>query len=230
MMKAVILAFSAVITVSAYIGSRSLFLRYKHPLLNPVFVSTVVIITILKGVNLTFDDYQPAKEVMTFLLGPATVALALPLYKNRKVLGSYALPVFTGVAAGSLATIAAVLLVGRIAGLSRGILISIAPKSVTAPIAVEISRLAGGEPSLTAAFVVATGMIGSMIGPALLSRLKIGDPVARGLALGTTSHGQGTAIALLEGETQGAMAGIAMAIAAVFTALIAPIYFPLFLH
>jgi putative effector of murein hydrolase len=109
------------------------------------------------------------------------------------------------------------------------VLLSLGPKSVTVPIAVEISRLAGGEPTLTAAFVVATGMIGSILGPTLLSAVKVKNPVARGLALGTVSHGQGTAVALLEGETAGAMGGVAMAIAAVFTALIAPYYLPLLL-
>jgi len=217
------------VTVGCYLATRWLFLRFRHPLLNPVFLSTVVIIALLKVTGYTLADYRPAKDAMTFLLGPATVALALPLYHNRAVLRNHAIPVFAGVVAGCLATIAAVLVSGRIAGLAKGILISLGPKSVTVPIAVEISRLAGGEPTLTAAFVVATGMIGSILGPLLLSALRVDHPVARGLALGTVSHGQGTAVALMEGETAGAMDGVAMAISAIFTALIAPYYLPLFL-
>ena len=93
----------------------------------------------------------------------------------------------------------------------------------------EISRLAGGEPTLTAAFVVATGLIGSILGPFALSLSRVENPVARGLAMGTVSHGQGTAVALLEGETAGAMSGVAMAIAALFSALIVPYYLPLLL-
>jgi len=217
------------VTVGCYLATRWLFLRFRHPLLNPVFLSTVVIIALLKVTGYTLADYRPAKDAMTFLLGPATVALALPLYHNRAVLRNHAIPVFAGVVAGCLATIAAVLVSGRIAGLAKGILISLGPKSVTVPIAVEISRLAGGEPTLTAAFVVATGMIGSILGPLLLSALRVDNPVARGLALGTVSHGQGTAVALMEGETAGAMGGVAMAISAIFTALIAPYYLPLFL-
>jgi predicted murein hydrolase (TIGR00659 family) len=228
-MTAVLFCAYVLLTVGAYLATRRIFLRFKFPLLNPVFLSTLVIIAVLKGTGGTLESYQPAKEAMTFLLGPATVALALPLYKNRSVLRNHALPVFAGVVAGSLATIAAVLIAGRVAGLARGVLISLGPKSVTVPIAVEISRIAGGEPTLTAAFVVATGMIGSILGPTLLSALKVRNPVARGLALGTVSHGQGTAVALMEGETAGAMGGVAMAIAAVCTALIAPYYLPLFL-
>lgn len=228
-MKALIFAACVVVTLGSYLATRALFMRYRQPLLNPVFLSTIVIIAALKATGGTLADYQPAKEALTFLLGPATVALALPLYNNRQVLKSQALPVLAGVLTGSLATIAAVLWAGRVAGLARGVLISLGPKSVTVPIAVEISRLCGGEPTLTAAFVVATGMIGSILGPMLLTALRVKDPVARGLALGTVSHGQGTAVALIEGETAGAMGGVAMALAAVFTALIAPYYLPLLL-
>jgi len=228
-MKPLLFTWFVMLTVGAYLATRRLFMAYKYPLLNPVFLSTLLIIAALKGGGFTLADYQPAKEAMTFLLGPATVALALPLYNNRSVLRNHALPVLSGVIAGCLATMAAALLAGRVAGLAKGLLISLGPKSVTVPIAVEISRLAGGEPALTAAFVVATGMIGSILGPVTLSLFRVKNPVARGLALGTVSHGQGTAVALLEGETAGAMGGVAMAIAAVFTALIAPYYLPLFL-
>lgn len=217
------------LTVASYLLTRRLFLALKHPLLNPVFLSTLIIIAVLRGGGLTLADYRPAQGAMTFLLGPATVALALPLYNNRAVLARQALPLLAGVAAGSLATIAAALGAGRLLSLGKVVLLSLGPKSVTVPIAVEISRIAGGEAPLTAAFVVATGMIGSILGPSLLSLCRIKDPVARGLSLGTVSHGQGTAVALLEGETAGAMSGVAMAVAAVFTALIAPYYLPLFL-
>lgn len=217
------------LTVGVYLAARKLFLVSRHPLLNPVFTSTVVIIALLRGGGYTLADYQPAKEAMTFLLGPATVALALPLYKNREVLARQAVPLLCGVFAGSLTTMAAALFSARILGMSGKVLVSLGPKSVTVPIAVEIARITGGEPSLTAAFVVATGMIGSILGPAFLTLCRVKGEVARGLALGTVSHGQGTAVALLESEKAGAMSGVAMAVAAVFTAVTAPYYLPLFL-
>lgn len=227
------LLFSAsliLLTLGAYLATRRVFLAYRHPLLNPVFLSTVVIIALLKLTGYSWDDYQPAKEVMTFLLGPATVALALPLYHNRSLLRRHAPTVLAGVAAGSLTTMAAALVAGRLFSLGDTLLLSLGPKSVTVPIAVEISRLCGGEAPLTAAFVVATGMLGSILGPGALSLMRVKHPMARGLALGTVSHGQGTAVALLESETAGAMSGVAMALAAVFTALAAPYYLPLFLR
>lgn len=223
-----VICFTIFITILAYAVSRKAFIRFKNPLLNPVFLSTVTVIGILLSCDLTFDDYLPGKEIMTFLLGPATVALAVPLYRHKKALASYAFPILVGVAVGSLSTMTAVVLVGKIAQLSQEIVLSLTPTSVTAPIAVEISRIIGGDASLTTAFVVATGMIGSIIGPLILNMLRVANPIARGLAMGTTSHGQGTAMALLEGELQGAMSGIAMTLAAVFTSVVAPYYVTIF--
>ncbi|SDH31402.1 LrgB family protein [Desulfosporosinus hippei] len=118
-------------------------------------------------------------------------------------------------------------LIGKLTGLSRTITMSLAPKSVTIPIAIEIAKYIGGDPTLVAIFVVVTGLVGSIIGPTLLTRLKVTDPVARGIALGTAGQGQGTAVAMLEGEMQGAMAGLAMALAGVLTSLIAPMFLTL---
>lgn len=187
------------------------------------------VILILSLLGLSFDDYQPGKQIMTFLLGPATVALALPLYHNRKALWSGLVPVVLGVLAGSLSNIIVVVIIGKAAALEQNILISLIPKSITAPIAIEVAKLTGGDPALTAIFVVATGMIGAIAGPSLLNFLKVHNPVARGLAIGTTAHGQGTAIALQEGEIQGAMSGVAMALAAVFTSFLVPFLIPFFI-
>ena len=160
-------------------------------------------------------------------VGPATVALAVPLYKNRQTLLRNTLPALLGLAVGSLATLGAALGLARILGLPEVIRASISIKSVTAPIAIELAPIIHGSPSLTVAFVIATGMIGAMLGPRLMTVVGIHDPLSRGLALGTISHGQGTAQAVSEGELQGAAAGIAMGLAAVFTACIAPLVVPL---
>lgn len=225
----IIIGFTILITVFGYWLSRYLFIRYKNPLLNPVFLTTMFVILVLTLLGLDFDDYKPGKEIMTFLLGPATVALALPLFHNRKVLWSGLVPVVLGILAGSLSNIIVVLLIGKAADLDHNILISLIPKSITAPIAIEVAKLTGGDPALTAIFVVATGMLGAIAGPALLTFLHVHNPVARGLAIGTTAHGQGTAIALQEGETQGAMSGVAMALAAVFTSFLVPFLIPFFI-
>lgn len=222
----VLLAFTIAITVGSYAVSRRVFLRSGNALLNPVFLSTSTIIAILLVLGLGAEQYASGKEVMTSLLGPATVALALPLYRNRHLLIERLPAVLLGIISGSISTIATGVILARAGALEKTIVLSLAPKSVTAPIAIEIADIIGGDPALTAAFVIATGILGSIIGPAVLSMVRVHDPVARGLAMGTTSHGQGTAIILAEGETQGAMSGVAMALAAIFTSFIAPLLIP----
>lgn len=221
-----LVAFAIFLTVSLYALSRRAFLRYGYPLLSPVFLSTLVIIAVLTACGIPFAGYKPAQHIMTTLLGPAVVALALPLYRQRRTVLRLLPAVLAGIVSGSLVSLASVVALARLAGLERVIVVSLAPKSVTAPVAVEIARLVGGDQALTAAFVITTGVLGSMLGPWFLSKVRIHDPVARGLAVGTAAHGQGTAMMLQEGETQGAVSGVAMALAAVFVSAIAPFMIP----
>jgi predicted murein hydrolase (TIGR00659 family) len=224
-MKLVILLFGILITVCAYLLSRIVGKKYPSPFTTPVFFSTTVIITILLLVDIDYKQYTPAKEIMTFLLGPATVALAVPLYKNRVILIKNLLPATLGLIIGTISTIISAVVILQLFGLSRVLVASISVKSITVPIAVEITNVISGDPSLAAAFVVMTGISGSMVGPWLMDKFKIQDPLARGLALGTISHGQGTAQAATEGELQGAIAGVAMGLAAIVTSFIIPIIF-----
>lgn len=219
-------AFSIGITVAAYGLSRALARRFPSPLTTPVFFSTAVIILVLVTSGLQVADYEPAKRIMVSLLGPATVSLAVPLYKNRQTLLRHTAPAVLGLAVGSLATLGAAVLLATAFGLPDVIRASMSVKSVTAPVAIELAPIVHGSPALTAAFVIATGMIGAMLGPWLMTRTGIHDPLSRGLALGTISHGQGTAQAVTEGELQGAAAGIAMGLAAVFTSFVAPFLAP----
>ena len=221
-----VVAFAILLTVGVYALSRRAFLRYGSPLLSPVFLSTLVIIAVLTACGIPFARYKPAENIMTVLLGPAVVALAVPLYRQRRIVLRLLPAVLAGIVSGSLMSLASVVALARMAGLEPVIVVSLAPKSVTAPVAVEIARLVGGDQALTAAFVIATGALGSMLGPWFLSRIRVHDPVARGLAVGTASHGQGTAMMLQEGETQGAVSGVAMALAAVFVSVIAPFLIP----
>lgn len=220
------LIFAITLTLCIYFISRKIFLKTQNPLLNPVLFSTTIIIIILSYSHITFEQYKPGKDIMTFLLGPATVALALPLYLNRHILLKSLLSILTGILCGAISTLTAAVLLAKVSGLDSVIIASIAPKSVTAPIAIEIALLTGGDPAIAVAFVVFTGTFGSMIGASFLSLCKIHNPIARGLALGVTAHGQGTAVILQEGQLQGAMAGVAMALSAIFISFIAPFYIP----
>ena len=224
---AAVTGFGIVVTVGAYSLSLMARKRYPSPLTTPVLFSTVIIVAILLGTGVSFRDYGPAKQIMTFLLGPATVALALPLYKNRQSFFKNIVPAGCGLLAGSLGTMVVAGLTARILGFSQLLTASIAIKSTTVPIAVEIARIVHGAPALTAIFVVITGMLGASLGPWLMNRAGITHPVSRGLALGTISHGQGTAEAVVEGQLSGAVAGAAMALGAVCTSLAAPYLVPL---
>jgi len=219
-------AFTIILTVSIYFISRKIYLKTRNALLTPLLLSTIAIILILHYWGITFEEYKPGKDIMTFLLGPATVALALPLYLNRHVLRKLFVPILVGIACGAVSTLTTAVMLAKLNGLDTLIVTSIAPKSITAPIAIEIALITGGDPAIAVAFVVFTGTLGSMIGAAFLTLCKIDNPVARGLAMGVTAHGQGTATILDEGQTQGAMAGVAMALAAIFISFIAPFYIP----
>ena len=220
-------AFSIAVTVGAYALSRVVARRYPSPLTTPVFFSTVLTIAVLVGSGIRVADYAPAQSILVFLLGPATVSLAVPLYKSRRTLLTNTLPACGGLVVGTVTTLTAAVVLAKLLGLPSIIRASISIKSVTAPIAVELAPVVHGSPTLTAAFVIVTGMIGAMLGPWLMNVTGIHDPMARGLALGTISHGQGTAQAVIEGELQGAAAGIAMGLAAVLTSVVAPILVPL---
>jgi len=218
--------FTIILTIIIYIISLKIFLKAKIALLTPLLLSTTAIILILHYSGISFAEYKPGKEIMTFLLGPATVALALPLYLNRHVLRDAFRPIIVGIISGAIATLTTAVMLAKVSGLDTLIITSIAPKSITAPIAIEIALITGGDPAIAVAFVVFTGTLGSMIGASFLTLCKIDNPVARGLAMGVTAHGQGTATILEEGQTQGAMAGVAMALAAIFISIIAPFYIP----
>jgi putative effector of murein hydrolase len=181
---------------------------------------------VLSVLGRTADDYLPAKTLLTWPLGPATAALAVPMYANRRQFRSALLPLVAGVVSGSLATILTILAVAAAFGLPTPVLASLAVKSVTTAIAVELSPMQGGDASLTAAVVVLTGTIGAMLGPSWLSWARVRLPIARGIALGTISMTMGTAVALQEHETSGAVATVALVGAAVVTALVLPVVLP----
>lgn len=210
------------ITLAAYALSRIMHARLGSPFTTPVFFSTALIVLVLLVTGTPFSAYAPSRDLMVELLGPATVALAVPIFKSRRVLVAHAVPALAGICAGVASTVLVALAGGVALGLSQDVLLSMSVKSLTAPVAVELAGIVHGNVTLAAAFVIATGMLGAMLGPWLMDHTGIRQPLARGLALGTISHGQGTAQALSEGEQQGAIAGIAMGLAAIVTSAVLP--------
>jgi predicted murein hydrolase (TIGR00659 family) len=215
-------AFGIAVTLGAYALSLVARQHYASPFTTPVLFSTTLVITVLLTAGVSFEYYSPASELITMLLGPATVALALPLYKNRQVFFRNLVPAGCGLLAGSLGTMISAGLIAHAFAFAPEMVFSISIKSATVPVAVEIARVIHGNPALTAIFVVITGMLGAAFGPWLMDRCHISNPLARGLALGTVSHGQGTAQAATEGEFAGAVAGVAMGLSAICTSLAAP--------
>lgn len=212
------------LTLIAYLAGLYLFTKGRQsPFLNPVLVAVVVLILLLKGTGTDYQTYFQGAQFVHFLLGPATVALALPLYRQLHALKRSMLGVAAALVAGSVIASLSAMAIGRALGASPQTVLSMAPKSVTSPIAMGIAEQIGGLPSLTAALVLITGISGAVMGPWILDRLRIRDLRARGLAMGTASHGIGTARALQENETAGAFSGLAMGLNGVVTAILVPL-------
>lgn len=170
-----------------------------------------------------YQRYFDGAQVVHFLLGPATVALAVPLYANIRKLRETLVPLLGSLVVGAAAAVLAAIGIGALLGADRATLLSLAPKSVTTPIAMGIAEKIGGLPSLTAALVVATGIIGAMLGKGVLDALRIRDDSVRGFAVGLAAHGIGTARAFQVSEEMGAFAGLAMGLNGVATALMIPL-------
>lgn len=212
------------LTLVAFQIGAFLYQRGKlNPLLNPVLISVVLLVAILTLTGTPYSSYFEGAQFVHFLLGPATVALAIPLYRQFDKVRRSALAILVSLLAGSATAAASAVAIGWLLGASKDALIAMAPKSVTAPVAMGITEQLGGLPSLTAVLVIITGITGAMLGPKVLNLLGIKDWSARGLAIGTASHGIGTARAMQVNETAGAFSGLAMGLNALATALLLPL-------
>ena len=194
-----------------------------HPLANPVAISIAVLVIVLKVSETPYQTYFDGAQFVHFLLGPATVALAIPLFAQLDKLRRAWLPILGGLAVGSLTAIVSAVGIAWMLGASPVTLISLAPKSVTTPIAMGIAERLGGLPSLTAVLVVSTGIVGAVSAKYVLDALRIRDHAVRGFSVGVAAHGIGTARAFQLSEEAGAFAGLGMGLNGLATALIFPI-------
>lgn len=208
-------------TVVAYALAEALSVRLKrNPLVNPVVVSGALLSLLLIATGTGYQDYFDGAQFVHFLLGPATVSLAIPLFRNRSMVRKTLLPMAAALVCGSLTAAASAVAIAWMLGAPPQILASLAPKSVTAPIAMELSKNLGGLPSLTAILVIFTGIIGAIVVTPLMNFLRIRDYAARGFAAGVASHGIGTARAFQVNELAGTFAGIAMGLNGALTSLL----------
>jgi predicted murein hydrolase (TIGR00659 family) len=213
-----------VLTLGAYSLAFALFrLGRGNPLLNPVAIAVALIVAILAATGTSYQTYFEGAQFVHFLLGPATVALALPLWRNLATVRRMLVPMAAALLAGCVTAILSAVAVAWALGASSATIASLAPKSVTTPIAMAVSERLGGLPSLTAALVILTGIVGAMTVTPVLNVLKITDWRARGFAAGLAAHGIGTARAFQVNQMAGTFAGIAMGLNGLVTALLAPL-------
>ncbi len=211
------------LTVVTYSGGEALYRRLgRHPLVHPVLTSVVTLVALLLASRTPYPRFFEGAQFIHFLLGPGIVALAVPLHRELHRERALALPLSASLLAGSVTAVVTAVLTARLLGASHETLLSLAPKSATAPVAMGIAEKLGGLPSLAASLVLLTGVLGAVIGPPLLRRLRVTDPAATGFALGVASHGLGTARAFELGETAGAFSGLGMGLNALATSILVP--------
>ncbi|WP_413186749.1 LrgB family protein [Paraburkholderia sacchari] len=219
------------VTLVAYLIALNIYARAKHnPLANPVLIAVAIVVVALKITDTPHRTYFEGAQFVHVLLGPATVALALPLYRHWDKLKRGALPLLGGLVAGSLTAIVSAVGIAKLFGASHQTLASLAPKSVTTPIAMAVAEKVGGIPLLTAVLVISTGVFGAVSARWILDVVRVREPEVRGFAIGVASHGIGTARAFQVGEEMGAFSGLGMGLNGLFTAFIVPVLLPVLLR
>jgi predicted murein hydrolase (TIGR00659 family) len=202
----------------------------RHPLANPVLISVALVAALLRISDTPYKTYFDGAQFVHFLLGPATVALGVPLYKNLALVRRNLIPMAAALLVGAIVAIVSSVVIAAWLGAPREALISLAPKSVTAGVAMAVTEKLGGLPALTAVLVILTGVIGAVVVTPLMNALGIRDYAARGFAAGLASHGIGTARAFVVDPVAGVFAGVAMGLNAVVTPAIVPLILPWLVH
>ena len=208
------------LTFGVYYGARQLQKWTGWVVLNPILVTIAVLIVFLKLTGISYDTYQEGGHYIDFWLKPAIVALGVPLYQHLGQIRRQFVPIIVSQLVGCLVGLVSVVLIARWMGASREVIISLAPKSVTTPIAMEVCSTAGGIPSLTAAIVVCVGLLGAVFGFKMLEVWHVRNPYSQGLGLGAASHAVGTSRAMEKGDTYGAYASLGLILNGVLTALL----------
>lgn len=214
--------FLLLITFGTFYAFKLLQQRVKSVLLNPILLSIAVIIGYLVLTDISYDTYSKAGGLIEFWLKPTVVALGVPLYLQLETIKKQFLPILASQLAGCLAGVMSVVAIAQMMGAKKDIILSLSPKSVTTPIAMEISATVGGIPSLTAAVVVCVGLLGAVLGYKAMGFGRVHHPMAQGLSMGAASHAVGTAAAMEVSKLHGAYASLALTLNGIFTAILTP--------
>jgi predicted murein hydrolase (TIGR00659 family) len=209
--------FGVVISVAGYALGMLLKKKFKSALLNPLLIAVIFVIAVLLVFGISLDSYNVGAKYISYLLTPATVCLAIPLYRQLSLLKKYKKALSLGILSGVLASLGSIAALSFLFGLSHEQYVTLLPKSITTSIGISVSTELGGIASLTVAAIIITGLIGNMFAQSLLKLFKVEDPVAQGAAIGTSAHALGTAKALELGEIQGAMSSLSIVVAGLLT-------------
>lgn len=210
------------LTLGIYFLAGQLQARYRWVLLNPIVITMAVVIGYLIGFNISYESYAVAGNWIDFWLKPSIVALGVPLYIQLEKIKKQLIPLIVCQFVGSIIGMVSVCLLAHWLGADRSIILSLAPKSVTTPIAIEVTKILGGKEALAAAMVILTGITGTLLGLKFLKFTSIKSPIAQGISLGTASHGMGIIVARKLGEKYAAYASLGLIFNGIFTALLAP--------
>lgn len=212
------------ISVGSYVLGLWLKRKTNSPLANPLLISIILVIAFLLITGMSYKSYKESCSMISYLLTPATVCLAVPLYEQFEQLKQNYKAVLSGIIAGTLTSLCCILLMAITLGISHQAYVSLLPKSITTPIGIGVSGELGGFVPVTVVSIVITGVLGNVIAEQFLKLLRIDNPIAKGIAIGTSSHAAGTAKALEMGEIEGAMSGLAIVVAGLITVVGASIF------
>lgn len=219
--------FGLFISLIAFEIGLIIYRKTKFPLFNPLLIAIIIVIGFLKVFNIDFDTYNQSGQFINMFLGPATIVLAVPLYKQFELLKKNFIPIIIGITIGSLVGILSVISISVFFKLDSLITISLLSKSVTTPIGIEITNQLGGLTPVTVLAIIISGIIGAVVAPTVCKVFKITNPVAVGVSIGTASHAVGTSKAFEIGETEGAMSSLSIGIAGVITVFLTPLCYNL---
>lgn len=214
--------FGVTISIITYFLARFISQRLRMPILNPLLLAIAAIIFVLKTFKIDLETYNLGGNIITFFLAPATIALAVPLYKQWDVFKNNYLIIISGVLVGVLTGVFSTIIMGKLFNFDKLLITSLIPKNTTTPIAIEIANMLGTNASLAVTFVILSGTLGYVIGEYVLKAFNINNNIAKGIALGTASHVMGTTKAMELGDIEGAMSSIAITLAGIITIILVP--------
>ena len=216
--------FGVTVSIAAYIIGCLIRKKINHPLVNPLLIAIIITILIVLGCNIDYNTYYEGAKYLNYLLTPATVALAIPLYEKLELLKKNYKAVLAGILSGVLTSALVILATAFLFGLTHEEYVTFLPKSITTAIGMDLSAELGGYVTITVAVIVITGIFGNIIAETVFKIFRISEPIAKGIALGTSAHAMGTSKAMELGETEGAMSGLSIAVAGIITVVVASIF------